>query len=651
VLERDPYGGITVLSFGGDAHLGGDDVDARLARRLLERLQHKGYRLDLDLELPEDFSRFQRLKFYAEVGKKELSDQPEVTLVRQGLFEDKDGEIIDLDLTVTRQELEACAQDLIQRSIEASLATLAKHDIALETIDEVIMVGGMSRMPLVQHMLAAAFGRAPQVVDPDLIVARGAAIKAAEVFGEQAVAASGLRLELRYDRRTDKEHVRISGLFDRQLQAYTVYLINEADEHSQVLHGTDRFTFDHVALEPESENTFTLSVEDAHGTPVIERDITIVHDPQARPILVSPGSVVTRPIAVSTVDGLEVLFPENTALPHTVSHTFETADQSGQIVAPIWEGTHEVARLEIKDIPRDLKVGAPVVIEVRVESDYHIEARARVPDIKREVSIRFRIEPIDTSRITPAYVRQRLAALDQEAESATANCPSAEAVEIFRLRYALLQDQIEVELAEPEPKRAKLHEKLSELSALIESLPTPDKHISLEPSFDDFSARLADIVSQAIENNHPKLPSVRPQIDELRTRARMAWENKDPIAWRRINDQVAAIASVLQPERSPEDRALGMAAWLAISQVAELQQAAAGRYAQEIEEIEGIATEIFFNTQLKVLDPQQAIGRLIGLYRERVEPLRKRLGLASAGEPKVADPSTMTGTVRRRRGA
>ena len=76
------------------------------------------------------------------------------------------------------------------------------------------MVGGMSRMPLVQRRLAEAFGREPKLVDPDLIVAKGAALKAAQIFSDRASGSGGLTLDLLYDRETDKERTRIAGVFD-----------------------------------------------------------------------------------------------------------------------------------------------------------------------------------------------------------------------------------------------------------------------------------------------------------------------------------------------------------------------------------------------------------------------------------------------------
>lgn len=649
VLDKDLYGGIGVLSFGGDPFLGGDDVDARLARVLLARLAEWDYSLDLDLDLPEDNSRFQRLKAYAELAKKELSDKEQVALVHHGLMEDKRGDTVDLDLTVTRAELEDCARDLIERSIEASLKTLSKNNLTIESIDEVIMVGGMSRMPLAQRMLRESFGREPQVVDPDLIVARGAAIKAAEVFGEQEVAASGLRLELRYDPRTDKEHARLSGLFDRAVERHTVYLFGDASELSQTVDGADRFIFDPVPLRPLSENLFTLSVEDEGENVIIEREIRITHGAEAAPASVSPGSVVTKAIQLWTVDGLEVLFPENTALPHSVTHTFETSDRSGQIVAPIWEGDREVARLEIKDIPRDLKVGTPVIIEVSVESDYQISTSASVPDIKREVNIKFRIEPTDTSKINPDYVRRELARLGGQAEEVCAECPSAEALELFRFNFRQVQHQIEVELSEPEPKRAKLQEKLGELAALIQKLPRKDQQNQLTPSYEEFSERLRGAVNRAGENEHPKLAEMLPQVTAVEERARAAWQEKNSFAWRQVNKQLDAIEVQLRPVIDPKQEAMGIASWIVAGQVPELKAAAAGHHQAEISEIENEAIVVFLETQAGELDARAAVNKLVSLFHSRVVPLRQKLGLVAEDEPKVvADTSGMGGLIRRR---
>ncbi len=650
VLEKDRHGGISVLAFGGDPFLGGEDVDARLARRLARQLAEKGYRLELDLDRPEDASRFQRLKFWAELAKKELSESEQVALVRQGLFEDQAGDTVDLDLTLTRAELEAEALDLVERSIDASLATLAKAGLEPAAVDDVIMVGGMSRMPLVRRLLAAALGREPRLVDPDLIVARGAALKAAEVFGEQAVAATGLCLTLRFDRRTRAGRARIAGRFDRPLAGHTVYLLGGPDELDRPLAGTDRFAFEGVPLAP-GDNRFTLSVEDAGGALVLEQEIRIEQDPEAGEGLRSPGAVVTKPIAVRTVDGLAVLFAENTALPAAASHTFETADQSGRIVVPIWEGSHEVTRLAIADLPRDLKVGTAVVVEVQILADYRIEAAARLPDLDRAVRADFRIEPVDTAALTPEAVRARLAALAEEARGAVERCPSAREVEIFALRQRALADEIAIELAEAEPKRARLHDKLAELAALVVALSAPAEERPLEPSFEEWSQLLTGILTRAVAAEHPKLTEARPQSEALREKAREAWERRDALAWRRVQEQTGAIARLLRPEMSPEERTLGFAAWLVTDQIPKLTAARPGRPDPRIDAARLQAEGIFLTVRAGVMDPQEGYSRLLALFQETLQPLQAELGLVPAAAPDIADPGALAGLVRQRPGA
>jgi molecular chaperone DnaK (HSP70) len=642
VLEKDMHGGLNVLSFGGDPHLGGDDVDARLAQLILARLQRRGFRLDLDLNRPEDYSRFQRLKFYAEIAKKALSRQPAAEIVRQGLFEDREGVTVDLEETITRQDLEGCCRDLIERSVHASLATLQKEHaaIAIDSIDEIIMVGGMSFMPLVQTMVAEAFGRTPKLVDPDLIVAKGAAAKAAEMFPDREETVSGLALELRFDRCTDQSRTRISGVFDRPLRGYSVFLTRGRDEKFETIDGKDRFAFD-VALVPGTENVFGLSVEDECESRVIEREIRIVHNPSVAPVLASPGSVVTKPIKVWTVGGPHILFQENTALPHTTSDHFETADQSGRIIAPILEGDQEVARLEIHDIPQSQRIGTTVTITITIRADYRIEASAKVHELDREVKIDFEIKPVDVSGITSDYVRQQLRDLDGRADQAVRDCPSPDSVKVFRLQFALAKDLIESELGEAEPKRAKLKEKLTEMASLIQRLPARERGIDLKPTLEQFGTRLSEVLSFAVEHGHSRLGEVEPRLDELRRQAREAWENRDAIAWRRVNRQIDDIQGMLAPELSPMDKALAWSAGILMQIVPELEQAARGRYSVEIAGIKERAAKVFYMVQNHLADPNQGVAEIARLYQEQVLPLQGKLGLTAREAPVAASPAAV----------
>src|SRR5262249_51198507 len=137
VLEKDDEGGLSVLSFGGDPYLGGDDLDSRVAQLLLRKLAARSYSLDLKLDDPADYSRFQRLKFYAETAKKEVTASDSWVIAHEGIFADHDGELVDLDVTVTRAEVEECTADLSERSIRESIVTLEKNQLPIDSIDEI----------------------------------------------------------------------------------------------------------------------------------------------------------------------------------------------------------------------------------------------------------------------------------------------------------------------------------------------------------------------------------------------------------------------------------------------------------------------------------------------------------------------------------
>jgi len=628
VLEKDGEGGLNVLSFGGDPYLGGDDFDARLVKVMLRKLAGKNYRLDLKLDQPEDYSRYQRLKFFAETAKLRLTDADSVELVHQGMFTDQAGDLIDLEMSLTRHELEECTADLVERSIKESLVTLEKKQIDRASIDEIIMVGGMSRMPLVRRRLAETFGREAKLVDPDLIVAKGAAIKAAQIYPDRFRGKDDLTVALRYDRRTDQCRVRISGVLNRNLKDGGVYLISPRDERFEDLSGKDRFAFENVLLEA-GPNAFTLSIEDAGGNALLGQEIQIVYDEQASAVLVSPGSVVTKAIAVRTLDGPQVLFAENTVLPHFASLNLFTADQGGTINLPLLEGEHELQLLTIRDIPRDLPIGTEVRVEVSIQADYHIRAQASVPSLKRAVTINFRIEPVDTASLTAGYIRSRVKEMQERGQRDAAQCKRQTDVQVFQVKFKSLCQDIEMELAEVEPNRLKMREKLVAMEASIRDISLQDDEIQMPGwNFEEFNKNLTEIETNAIEISHSKLPELRPQIERLRNEAAEAWRTKDRMLWLRANNQVRAIAQALAPEMTPEEWAMALASIIVVGQIPEIK--GAGGTADETGKIEEEVQMIIFRMTTGGVQPEEASSLLRQCYHQRVMPLRKKLGLETA---------------------
>ena len=172
-----------VLSTAGDTYLGGDDIDLLIAEKMAEAfLAHHRY------DAREDRQAFERLRAAAEWAKCQLSTGQEVQLRIEELAYGTDGASLDLTFALTRQALDAMVQPLVARAFDVCEEAMRVAGVRPTQLDQVILVGGSTRIPLVRKMVTEYFGRTPLAdIDPDLVVARGAAIQArALVEGRQA---------------------------------------------------------------------------------------------------------------------------------------------------------------------------------------------------------------------------------------------------------------------------------------------------------------------------------------------------------------------------------------------------------------------------------------------------------------------------------
>jgi molecular chaperone DnaK len=168
-----------VRSTNGDTHLGGDDFDQRIINWMAEEFK-KQYGIDLT----KDRMALQRLKEAAEKAKCELSTTMQTSINLPFITADSSGPR-HLDLTLSRAKLEQLVDDLIQRTVGPCKKALADAKLQPSEIDEVILVGGQTRMPKVQEVVKMLFGREPHKgVNPDEVVAVGAAIQAGVLSGE-----------------------------------------------------------------------------------------------------------------------------------------------------------------------------------------------------------------------------------------------------------------------------------------------------------------------------------------------------------------------------------------------------------------------------------------------------------------------------------
>jgi molecular chaperone DnaK len=172
-------GTFQVKSTNGDTHLGGDDIDQRIMDWVCDE-----FKKEQGIDLKQDKMALQRLKDVAEKAKKELSTVAQTEISLPFITADASGPK-HLSMTLTRAKLEQLSADLIEKSIEPCRQALSDAGLNASQINNVILVGGQTRMPKVQDTLKQFFGREPvKGINPDEAVALGAAIQAGVLKGE-----------------------------------------------------------------------------------------------------------------------------------------------------------------------------------------------------------------------------------------------------------------------------------------------------------------------------------------------------------------------------------------------------------------------------------------------------------------------------------
>jgi molecular chaperone DnaK len=170
---------VEVKSTNGDTHLGGEDFDQRIVNFIIEE-----FKKDQGIDLSKDTLALQRIKESAEKAKIELSTAQETEINQPFITTDVNGPK-HLVMKISRAKLEALVADLVEKTIEPCKKALADSGFQLAEINEVVMVGGMTRMPLVLQKVKEFFGKEPNLtVNPDEVVAMGAAVQAGVLQGD-----------------------------------------------------------------------------------------------------------------------------------------------------------------------------------------------------------------------------------------------------------------------------------------------------------------------------------------------------------------------------------------------------------------------------------------------------------------------------------
>jgi molecular chaperone DnaK len=181
ILEIGSSGVFKVIATAGDTFLGGEDVDARIIDWLVQ-----GFKEEHQIDLRQDRMALQRLKDAAEKAKCELSSVRETEVNLPFIISSGRNEALHLQRAIDRKTLEELSADLIERTVDICRQTLSDAHLEKDDIEEVLLVGGMTRMPKIQQAVADFFEREPSKgVHPDESVALGAGIQGAALIDDK----------------------------------------------------------------------------------------------------------------------------------------------------------------------------------------------------------------------------------------------------------------------------------------------------------------------------------------------------------------------------------------------------------------------------------------------------------------------------------
>lgn len=661
-----------VKAYDGDQYLGGYDFDKKLAYWMIEYLNDvQGYDLVVDVETDEGRSTMSKLLVEAEKIKKALSDQTSYACYVQTDILDQNGEPVSIDLEISREMFEDLIFDNISDTIDLCRRAMGKTDppISPEMIDEIILVGGSSRIPLVSRMLEDAFGIIPQLFEPDLCVAIGAALQARQLGCRVDMLKLGHIPEV-----THRAAIQITGTLEpteslRRVQGCTVTL-TPADGSLPQLRQTNAnggFIFQKVPLVLNVDNGFTLSVTDPNGNPVVSHQLKIRREPESSGGGITTGSttinVLAKPILIKTVTGLEVIAKEGSQLPHKCSALAQTVDQSGRVYVPIYEGSSHIGEV-IVDVPNDLPIGSDVEVNLHLRNDFYIDAQAYVPSIDRSGQATIELPPKLVRNIE--QLRNDLHELEQVALNALENAEIGRAATISPRLRKNLETCRRLLYEDPDPTLAKVQVLLDEVDAMIDQLTTWRP----EPPAEEFdqlatqvSGRLRDLSASAPD---APIDDYEAQLDAIRMLAGRALDNEDTNGWidaynklERLRDRVRAEiestrkASAQRPDGVPSDPnqppspvALKNDLILAMMNLKNMAREQ-GRHEELIEQFATCDRELAAVTP-QGDDDTESLIQLVGIIENHVRPLEALLFGSTTREARAESHDTQTGLLKTR---
>ncbi|QBI53038.1 Hsp70 family protein [Streptomonospora litoralis] len=629
VVTWDPEIGFENRSFHGDRYLGGYDFDRAIVSWLANRLPH--HDLALDYDDPVDARLLAQLLSTAEQTKHELTQFSETDIVNQHLV-DRRGDPMSIHEPIRRAEFEVLIETSVKATIGHCDKALEQAGIGKDDLDDIVMVGGSSRMPLVGEVLGEHFDRPARILNPDLCVAVGAALKAATVASRSGY------LEL--DRpEPAPEATDIGGrvLTGERLAAFgAAQVVLRSDDgalhRAQAPDEGGRFLFEDVPLHDE-ENGFTVQVV-ADGAEIDAQQFTV--DPGSDAVPPPSGDVLAHDFSVELVDGLHTVVEVGTMLPYRTRFRLETASRGAELRVRLFEGMVPVGAVHVEDLPPDVAVGTVVEVTLEFELGWTIQAEARIPQVGAAGQAAIRIPQRQVPSWEELQDKRRQLRADWEERRSHA-APGEEPQAGAELDRQLADIDA---LVDERQDRTKAHHKVVEAETVLQSLPDADAGGSeLTPPLEEFDALLREmqtLIDRLAQHDAAEAERHRAAIPGMRSSGRAAYGSGDQLAWERAVEALRSrAASVYQqlPDSAKDDASAADVQTALVQEVQQIAKAISdadvqtgGRHRSAAEEHIGQAQSVVSEVlAVDTGDEDAARQRLSGIYRSGIAPLRERV--------------------------
>jgi molecular chaperone DnaK (HSP70) len=709
ILEKSPEAGLIMLKFGGDPHLGGDNIDDRIATWLLyllrggkpdaldrildsqyydpekqytvlqqvltNDLEHLGhdlrpedrdllidtnplYKLDLEPNNPEDASKAQELKALAEKAKKDLTSQTVALITKQGAFQDQEDETVDIDFTLSLMDFNRLIGDFIGKTIAETLRVIEDSGLKREQIEQVLLVGGSTRMPIVGEELKKIFACPVQLADPDLIVARGASLRGRDLnpppIGDRAD--TGFTVE--YPRQTAEHRISLMGRVSKTLSGYEVFVLRDGEELATAPVNGDRFIVSNIQLSPNTENKLHLELTNQDDDLFAETDITIRHKDDVTGTGGSITTVLTKPIRYLGVHGFQPLLGEGDKLPAEVTGKCRRATLDDFIKIPFFEGERFLSDLIVPHVDPSLPIGSLIDLHVVINRDYTVEATATVRATGQTEKVEFEISRIELPQL--AEMDEDLEGILEQIENDIEMVRDPNTRAKFNSKVRNLRNEYRRARTALTPDAHNLYTIIGELRKVL--IEIANAQVFLEPPL-DFLERLfahARALAGQLKDNSPVQKT--DVLEKVRTLERVIediWErsttdvigNEEVTQWKTIVEEMSELIHDLESllhdqdasgrERrpmSPEELQRIFLSWVQELREKVAEHQLETQFGRELEEVERAARQVDLREQ------DAARRSLVQIVEEQLKPLDYKIGQAINRMKPILDPNKSDST-------